>query len=237
MEIRATSIEMLPPTGMAVTIGMLVNVNSPGTAVSLRWEGNFAAMSLDQDTVSPPLIRAFYEQAEQIASVVRAGQRVLPRLSVDSANSRESVETRTEMLEQSPEVATDVLHIYRGPIVVAFTKDLPAIQNAAWREAALAPWQPNGVLSVLGNPALVRRFLRVSGMVPRVQLDSARLIEQGYVTTDAAVRELKDQLFEAANAMSAAEYTAIVAELETVLDGLGVVLFAKTVDGETSPLI
>jgi len=81
-----------PAVGDTVIVAMLVNVASPGAAVSVRWGEHFEVLPLIDDPVSKGIIEKVYNAAEVIRGIISTGQDVIEHLHRTTIDGFEPIE-------------------------------------------------------------------------------------------------------------------------------------------------
>jgi hypothetical protein len=224
-----------PSVGDAVTVAMLVNVASAGSAVSLRWENGFEALSLTGGDTSKTLIEQFYAGSEAIGLAVSAGQEAMGLLQRELPGGSEPLEAFIDDHLNGDHAALDVLQIYRAPIVRAFSIEQPEVFDSRWRTEAFRRWQPNGISTILGSGAPLDDFLKVSGMPVHVHIDRDALAAADPKFDGAATAE--GELFELLNGSTTYEHDAIAKVMDNAFAGCGLQLFGETRAGRLASLI
>lgn len=227
----------LPALGTRVRATMLANVMSPGTVVSLQWDEQFEIIAPENDTISKPLIELAYHQAEHISRIVQIGQDAIEHLHRVTPNGREPVEAAADDFLDSDETANHVLEIYRFPIVMAFTADIPRCMDARWRTNAFMAWQPRGVSTLLESPGLLRDFMKVCGMTVALHIGRKDLHELDIVKSTEDLDRIEAELFAVFKGVTQKEYHSIIAAAQSKLESRGARLFCQTQDGEWLSLI
>ena len=231
----ATDLATTPSVGDAVTVAMLVNVASPGSAVSLRWEGGFEALSLTGGDTSKTLIEQFYAGSAAIGLAVSAGQEAMGLLRRELPDGSEPLEAFIDDHLDGDHAALDVLQIYRAPIVRAFSIEQPEVFGSAWRAEAFRRWQPNGISTMLGSGTTLDDFLKVSGMPVHVHIDRDALAAADPAIDAAATAE--GELFELLNGSTTHEHDAIAKAMDNEFARRGLQLFGEAGAGRLVSLI
>jgi hypothetical protein len=221
-----------PSLHTTVIVSMLVNVASPGTSVSVRWDDHFEVVPLAEDTVSKQLIEAAYHTSEQIGQVVAAGQEVIGSLSLqDDEHGIESIEQIVSGFLNHDTTALDIVQIYRAAIATAFAAEIPPIMDAAWRREIYAAFEPEGLGTLLEEPADFDLFLTICGMPFTHYTSVERLREAGEDGSDAELQRIVSAIFEAANGISEQGHDRAVVQLRPIFERSGLSMFSPTTAG------
>ncbi|WP_260929270.1 hypothetical protein [Novosphingobium sp. 9] len=149
----------------------------------------------------------------------------------------ERIEAVADEYLESDEATNHVIQIYRFPIVMAFTADIPESMDARWRTSAFRAWQPRGVSTLLNSPALLRDFLKICGMTVALHIGREDLNELDLVQSPDDLDHIDAELFALFRGITRKDYQSIISAVQLKFESQGIRLFGQTQGGEWLSLI
>jgi hypothetical protein len=149
----------------------------------------------------------------------------------DDEHGIESIEQIVSGFLNHDTTALDIVQIYRAAIATAFAAEIPPIMDAAWRREIYAAFEPEGLGTLLEEPADFDLFLTICGMPFTHYTSVERLREAGEDGSDAELQRIVSAIFEAANGISEQGHDRAVVQLRPIFERSGLSMFSPTTAG------